>query len=107
MTTAAVEPQEARLISTKEGQAGSSKLYYIDYAVQRPEDPEERMFISAVSLGFNGRQACRLGRPVFPADRFRILHSTYFDRTYEPLLHWVASQHGPYRRLLSAEHTCS
>jgi len=49
-------PQEARLISAKEGQAGNNKLYYIDYAVRRPEDTEERMFVSAVSLGFNGRQ---------------------------------------------------
>ena len=53
---AALLPQEARLISAKEGQAGSNKLYYIDYAVRRPEDTEERIFVSAVSLGFNGRQ---------------------------------------------------
>lgn len=43
--------QEARLLAAKE----RNSLYYIDYALKKPGESDERIFQSAVALGFNGR----------------------------------------------------
>ena len=47
--------QEARLISSKEASSNGHQLYMVDYALRKPGEEEERIFLTAVCLGFNGR----------------------------------------------------
>jgi len=47
--------QEARLLASKDGVSNGSQLYYVDYALRRPGEDQDRIFLTAVSLGFNGR----------------------------------------------------
>ena len=49
--------KEARLLATKESKSNGHQLYLVDYAVKKPGEDEERMLLSAVCLGFNGRCA--------------------------------------------------
>lgn len=43
--------QRAKLLDARE----SDRKYLLEYTVQKPEEDEPRHFLSAVSLGFNGR----------------------------------------------------
>ena len=43
--------QKARLLDAKT----KSGMYMLEYTVQKPEEDEPRHFLSAVSLGYNGR----------------------------------------------------
>ena len=54
-------PQEARLLATKEGRANGHQLYLVDYGLKKPGEEEERIFLTSVCLGFNGRY----GRLIF------------------------------------------
>lgn len=55
MKKAGTSVQEARLLSTAETKSNGHQLYLVDYAVKKPGEDEERLLISAVCLGFNGR----------------------------------------------------
>ena len=43
--------QRAKLLDAK-SKAG---MYMLEYTVQKPEEEEPRHFLSAISLGYNGR----------------------------------------------------
>ena len=45
--------QRAKLLDARE----LDRKYFLEYTVQKPEEDQPRHFLSAVSLGFNGRQA--------------------------------------------------
>ncbi len=45
--------QRAKLLDARE----RDRKYLLEYTVQKPEEDEPRHFLSAVSLGFNGRRA--------------------------------------------------
>jgi len=49
--------QRAKLLDARE----RDRKYLLEYTVQKPEEDEPRHFLSAVSLGFNGRRG-----PGFP-----------------------------------------
>lgn len=48
-----VRAQRAKLLDARE----LDRKYFLEYTVQKPEEDQPRHFLSAVSLGFNGRQA--------------------------------------------------
>lgn len=48
--------QEAKLIDAK----SRNNMYFIEYTVKKPSQ-EEKHLLSAVALGFNGRQAVLAG----------------------------------------------
>ena len=56
--------QKARLLDAKT----KSGMYMLEYTVQKPEEDEPRHFLSAVSLGYNGRcYSCCYLYSSFPA----------------------------------------
>ena len=58
--------QKARLLDAKT----KSGMYMLEYTVQKPEEDEPRHFLSAVSLGYNGRcySCCNICPSISAAD---------------------------------------
>ena len=58
--------QKARLLDAKT----RSGMYMLEYTVQKPEEDEPRHFLSAVSLGYNGRcySCCNICPSISAAD---------------------------------------